>query len=558
MSNDKKDDNGKILKMHSALVTFKSINNNYYKVSTEKIINLLLLNAQETMQQTYRDTFIELTKQLIINEEYKENLLENIYNRKKIDISENDIDIEELINISKKITLFRKEKLLKSPLEKKDRLKLEGVINDSQLLLISNTNTQSKMLFSTEQINDAINDIKNYCKEIAVDSYNGKKHINLTALTNKLGINIKRIKKELNESMDVKLSFNYINKKNLDISLTTNILGSITFTKDKDNTWLSYQIPEEILNLYLMPEVYVPIKDLEVYQLTYKYSIRMHSLLKDHIKFGYLQITKEELKTFLLLSDTYLKNQHLLKTKVLDPTLTELKVIAHLDVEYELIPKFNWQEIRFTMKKTTEIKSPDIKVIEYNEVITLEDNEHILKQIENTKKNIYVQKSWTKRTDNKIIKMLREYDDKFVIEILQALYDSLNTTIETTLVQYINGIIKNIEKENRIRVELAKKKNKQLQKVSNKQELKNKIKEATEQIKKEKELQKVSNISLLQKCKNENRKKVNGSYVITKEEWDEEIAKFLSSVETEDEKEAMINMINTTLTPKFILSEEEE
>lgn len=556
MNEKDKSEKESILKKHSALVTFKSTTNQYYKVDTEKIIYFLTLYAQENMQKKFREEFIKITDKLITDEKYKEIVLENIYNEKKIELSEKSIDINELINISDIITKSRREKLNTSPLEKEDRLKLEKVINESQLLMISNN--QTKITFSTEEVNKAITDIKDYCKELAIESYNGIKHINLTALTNKLGCNISRIKKDLKEAMDIKLSFNYINKKNLDVSLTTNIIGSVKFTKDKDNTWLSYQIQEEILRMYIMPDVYVPIKDIEVIKLSNKYSIRLHSFLNDHIKMGYVQITKEELKTFLLLTDTYLKNQNLLKNKVLDPAIIELKTIANLDVTYEFIPKFNWKEIKFSMKRTTNIKVPELKVVEYHEVITLEDNENILKQIEKAKKNMYVKKSWTKRTDNKIIKMLREYDDNFVIEILQTLYNSLNKPIETTLVQYINGIINNIQKENRIKVELAKKKNKQLQKISNKQELKNKIKEAADKMKDEKEIQKVANISLLQKCKNENRKKISNRYVITRNEWNQEVEKFLSSIDTETERELMINTINNILFPKFVIDEEGE
>ena len=49
----------------------------------------------------------------------------------------------------------------------------------------------------------------------------------------------------------------------------------------------------------------------------------------------------------------------------------------------------------------------------------------------------------------KIDRMYNQYGEDFVVLILNELYKSLNDNIETTLVQYINGMIKNIKDEAR-------------------------------------------------------------------------------------------------------------
>ncbi len=67
----------------------------------------------------------------------------------------------------------------------------------------------------------------------------------------------------------------------------------------------------------------------------------------------------------------------------------------------------------------------------------------ISEEIKKSKKNIYVSKAWNKRTDNKINKLLREEGEEYTVFILKTLYRSLKDDIKTTLVQYINGIIKN-------------------------------------------------------------------------------------------------------------------
>ncbi|MFK4786226.1 chromosomal replication initiator DnaA [Fusobacterium sp. MFO224] len=68
--------------------------------------------------------------------------------------------------------------------------------------------------------------------------------------------------------------------------------------------------------------------------------------------------------------------------------------------------------------------------------------------IHKAKRNIYVQRSWDKRTDTKIRKIYREDGENLAIEVLKVLYKNLNKNIKTTLVQYINGILKNMYKTN--------------------------------------------------------------------------------------------------------------
>lgn len=70
--------------------------------------------------------------------------------------------------------------------------------------------------------------------------------------------------------------------------------------------------------------------------------------------------------------------------------------------------------------------------------------EGILEKVQKAKRNIYVQRAWDKRTDTKIKKICREDGENVAKEVLNILYKNLNGNIKTTLVQYINGILKNI------------------------------------------------------------------------------------------------------------------
>ncbi|MDU1910318.1 chromosomal replication initiator DnaA [Fusobacterium sp.] len=98
----------------------------------------------------------------------------------------------------------------------------------------------------------------------------------------------------------------------------------------------------------------------------------------------------------------------------------------------------------------------DAEVVEYNsgEKISKPEIKHkepavefpkgIMEKVQKAKRNIFVQRAWDRRTDNKIKKIYREEGETTAKEVLSILYKNLNGNIKTTLVQYINGILKNI------------------------------------------------------------------------------------------------------------------
>ncbi|MGL4910612.1 MAG: replication initiator protein A [Cetobacterium sp.] len=89
------------------------------------------------------------------------------------------------------------------------------------------------------------------------------------------------------------------------------------------------------------------------------------------------------------------------------------------------------------------------KLIKYNEKTKQKNKEfnypeEINKYIQKSKKNIYVSRSWDKRTDTKIRKIFIEEGEIILAEVLKIIYKNLNSNIKTTLVQYINGVLKNL------------------------------------------------------------------------------------------------------------------
>lgn len=86
-----------------------------------------------------------------------------------------------------------------------------------------------------------------------------------------------------------------------------------------------------------------------------------------------------------------------------------------------------------TKKSTSKVKDNGIEL-----------PDSVIEKVQKAKRNIYVQRAWDKRTDTKIKKIFREDGETLAIEVLNILYKNLNGNIKTTLVQYINGVLKNI------------------------------------------------------------------------------------------------------------------
>ena len=274
--------------------------------------------------------------------------------------------------------------------------------------------------------------------------------IDLTSLANSLNIkNITLLKKSITKATNIKLEFNYINKKNKSVELVSNFISEVEFQQVGKSTILSFSIPQKILTLSLLPEVYAPLYAIEIERMSGKYVYRLYNLFKDFVNFtNKITLTKEQLISFLQIPPTTSKNAADIKKRVLDPTIGELNEITNMECTYELTPKRGFKEIIFTVKYKSIEK--DIKIIPVKEAktkgkISYLEYEEIVTRVKKAKRNIYVSKAWNGKTDNKINKLLSEKGIEYTINILEQLYSSLNTEVTTTLVQYINGMIKNID-----------------------------------------------------------------------------------------------------------------
>ena len=113
----------------------------------------------------------------------------------------------------------------------------------------------------------------------------------------------------------------------------------------------------------------------------------------------------------------------------------------------ELISEAEVVEIKDSESKKSTNKVVRSSVSRTKKVENYEDlPESVVNLIYKAKRNIYISRSWDKRTDTKIRKIYTEDGEEFVSEVLKIIYKNLNKNIKTTLVQYINGVLKNLYK----------------------------------------------------------------------------------------------------------------
>lgn len=446
---DKTENKNNLLKQHTALTNFKIEHGNYFPLLCEKIVFFLLKDKQNAMQLQFYSEIDELLNKIFINVKFNKEIIEQIYkNNLKIEDITNDITINnnELKIFYNKVNEFNKmtestyKKLSPKQREFCDLL----ILKIDPKFEFDSFNTEN---FSKYDILNIVQDIKTYARQHTIMSASMVENIDLTQLSQNIGItNITVLKKHLTLVEQTKFLFNYFNKKKLNIELTVPYISNISFASSAGRgTVFSYSVPLAILSLNLLPEIYAPLDALEIQKITGKYTYRLYSLLKDHILRGSVQLTKEELQNWLIISDRTISNASTLKKNVLDPAIAEINIISNMNCSYELIPPRRFQEIKFSISVNKEKIIETVKVKKEHDKNDLDyrDNELIVKSINKAKRNIYVSKSWNKRVENKLNKIYNEIGEKFTIELLNDLYDNLNSEIEVTLVAYINGILKN-------------------------------------------------------------------------------------------------------------------
>ena len=456
MKNKEKQSYENILKQHTALTTFKVTKGKYFNLQCEKIIFHLLKSKQNEMYQYFYSLLEKELKNIFSSDKFGKDIIDQIY-KKEFSVENfapNGITINryELDTLYRKINEFNEltentyKKLSAKQREYCDIQVLAIKPNLSTSKLLPHKTNEISLKLNEKEILSIIKDVKTYARQSTILKFALPENLDLTTLGNQVGItNITNLKKYLLEAQETRLLFNFINLKKIEVEIDAPYITGITFISHKGKgTIFNYQIPIAILSLNLLPEIYAPLNELEVQKMAGKYTFRIYSLLKDHVNRGALELTKEQLKECLDLTDRTISNASTLKKNVLDPAIIEINEISNLECTYELIPPKRYKNILFKMRTNSSKVIEVLKVVkDEDEKLNYKDDEDILKKVEHIKHNIFISKAWDKRVENKINKLLNEVGKSFVLETLDDLYNNLKTDIEITLVAYINGILKN-------------------------------------------------------------------------------------------------------------------
>lgn len=456
MKNKDKQSYENILKQHTALTTFKVTKGKYFNLQCEKIIFHLLKSKQNEMYQYFYSLLEKELKNIFLSDKFGKDIIDQIY-KKEFSVENfapNGIEVNkyELNTLYRKIHEFNDltentyKKLSAKQREYCDIQVLAIKPNLSINKLLTYKEEDKSLKLKEKEILDIIKDVKTFARQSTILKFALPENLDLTTLGNQVGItNMTNLKKYLLEAQETRLLFNFINLKKIEVEIDAPYITGITFISHKGKgTIFNYQIPIAILSLNLLPEIYAPLNELEVQKMTGKYTYRIYSILKDHVNKGSLELTKEQLKECLGLTERTISNSSTLKKNVLDPAIIELNEISNLECTYELVPAKRYRSVLFKMKTNNSKVIEVLKVVkDEEEKLNYKNDEEILKKIEFVKHNIYISRAWDKRVENKINKLLNEVGKSFVLEILDDLYNNLKNDIEITLVAYINGILKN-------------------------------------------------------------------------------------------------------------------
>ena len=246
---------------------------------------------------------------------------------------------------------------------------------------------------------------------------------------------------------------------------------------------LSFNIKNKEVKVEINKNIVPLIKELnqqftqyslrEFLSLNSKYGKRIYQMLKQYESIGKRTVQLSDLREYLDCTNKSYDKMSNLDKKVLAKAKDDINSNTSLKIDYkknkagrsvksiefsiserkEDTYSHNYKEILeaeiIEVKPTKEKVKFSKKTYEKQEIKIEEDtySHKIEEAILKAKKNIYVSKAWNKRVDNKIRKILKDQDEPYTIDILKRLYEGIKQEIKSTLVQYINGIIKNVQSE---------------------------------------------------------------------------------------------------------------
>lgn len=454
------DENGNIildnkeLKLHRDLSLYKIKQGKDGNIIVSKIKTAIFEFYQTNMRKHFSNKYSSLLESLLnIKNENLDILIENAY---KNDFKLTKDYTKDLVVNKKMINKFYSTVNDYNENYKKKYISgfTDEQIQEMDTLFIKTKFDINSKEFNEDDINNIINDIREYSFQTTVFDSLPAITINFTKLCNDLDIkNPTDAKKAISLLPRLILDFMSINGN---IEFTSAIVSTVSFNylKKVKTMALTIQLSEPILKRLLLPDKYVAIYLNELQNMTSLYSSTLTTLLRLYVNVTPKIVLKKEIfYDIFSIPASCQKNSNNLKKRVLEPAIEEVNKFTDMQVSYELYPEKSFTEIRFNIskkRKHIEKKTVELEVIENVNTISkpvLEDYPEVLKYIEKAKKNVYVLKAWNKHpkhSQNKILKTLKDKGEDYTINLLKELYKGLKSDVQSTLVQYINGIMKNL------------------------------------------------------------------------------------------------------------------
>lgn len=258
-----------------------------------------------------------------------------------------------------------------------------------------------------------------------------------------------------------------------------------TLSFDSKNKEVKVEINKNIVPLIKeLNQQFTQYSLREFLSLSSKYGKRIYQMLKQYESIGKRTIPLSDLREYLDCTNKSYDKMSNLDKKVLTKAKEDINSNTSLRIDYKKNKAGrSIKSIEFSIldsKRDTfshkGIKDPedikDAEIVEENVVKTKpklskkklgkqetqskEDtfshnkdtfSHKVEEAVVKAKRNLYVSKAWNKRADNKVEKLIKDHGEDYAVDILKRLYEGAKQEIKTTVVQYINGIMKNVKVE---------------------------------------------------------------------------------------------------------------
>lgn len=134
------------------------------------------------------------------------------------------------------------------------------------------------------------------------------------------------------------------------------------------------------------------------------------------------------------------------------------QVLKRISKSFDILVKFGYLE-KYEIKEVKEEKSYKIyftfgnsgfhvsDYIQKSSETLIKDRNKLYIAIEKAKKNIFFSKKYNKKVENKMVKIADNYGEKIAVEVLSNIYKGLKSEIKTSLMRYIDKVLKELVEE---------------------------------------------------------------------------------------------------------------